>query len=122
MTTFNIPKGSRVRIGAPAIAPEPGLAAALTDVISFDKCVVEAHLILCQFPDLSQDFYQVIALIVNPGGDEALSAVNRIGNWVDQNIQSNMPFFIWPLSPSNEILKAVREANSALLVRTQATG
>jgi hypothetical protein len=121
MTPFYIPKGSLIRIGAPVIAPEPGLAAALAEIISLDSCVIEAHFILCQLPDMSQEFYQVIALIVN-SGDERLSAVSRISNWVDQNIQSDRPFYVWPISPSNAIVKAVREANSALPLRPPSTG
>lgn len=116
MTRLQVPPGSQVMIGAPAIPPVPSIVLAITTFISSIQEVAEAHLVQCCFTEVPNSECQAIVVVVEKI-DLVPSVVDRIVQWLNDSLPKGMAFYVWPMRPSNAILSLVREANCVLVLQ-----
>jgi hypothetical protein len=109
MQQLRVPAGSQVYLGAPAVPMESEIVAALAELVDSASEVTEAHLPQTFVPGVMPAPAQVL-VIVTLDADRQL-ALNKIGPGLGRILPAGRSIDVWPLSPSDHLLSAVRGAN-----------
>ena len=109
MDELRVPAGSQVYLGAPAVPLEPEIVAALAELVDGAPEVTEAHLPQAFVPGAMSAPAQVLVIVTLDSDRQP--ALNRIGPGLGHILPAGRSLDVWPLSPSDPVLPAVRGAD-----------
>lgn len=109
MQPLRVPAGSEVYLGAPAKPMDPGIFAALGELVDSVPEVIEAHLPQTFVPGVMAAPAQV--LVISTLDPDRQLALGKIGPGLGRVLPAGQSIDVWPLNPSDKLLVAVRGAN-----------
>jgi len=114
MEAQNIPAGTEILIAAPAKPMAQAQSAAIADMLARIPGVAEAHLPQLFITGVTNAPAQILALVLTPGAD-VQKVMGEIGCHLGAMLPEDERLDVWPLDPSNPILKSVRAVNCRIL-------
>ena len=109
MHQLRVLAGSEVFLGAPAVPMEPETFAALGDLVDNTPEVIEAHLPQAFVRSTMSTPMQVLVIVTEESDRHV--ALRKLGLGLGRILPDGRPIDVWPLSPSDQLLPAVRGAN-----------
>ena len=109
MHQLRVPAGSEVFLGAPKVPMEPKIVAALGGLVDNTPEVIEAHLPQAFVPGTMSTPMQVLVIVTEESDRHV--ALTKLGTGLGGILPDGRPIDVWPLSPGDRLLPAVRGAN-----------
>jgi hypothetical protein len=111
---FNIPKGAKIYLGAPAKPLDDELVLRIAELAASFPTVVEAHLPQCWVENVMPNAAQILVLVL--ATDEgAPELANAVGEGISGLLPSGAHMDVWKLSVDHELMPAVRKAGCGIL-------
>ena len=114
MKPFEIPKGARVYIGAPAQPLPDAIVTGLRSLVSSVAALAEAHLPQVYFEG-AEAAGQVLVL-VPLSRSQTQAVLDAVGSQLPRILPGGVVLDIWPLHASDALLEPVRNAHCELFV------
>ena len=105
---MNIPAGTSLIIGPPAIPMEESLSTAIGKLTESIEGILEAHLPQMFIIGVMEEPAQVLVIVRDDNADHAVIA-EQLGLGLKQILPRGMHLDVWPISVGHAMLKSVRE-------------
>ncbi len=120
MHQLRVPAGSEVFLGAPRVPMEPEIVTALGGLVDSTPEVIEAHLPQAFVPGTMSSPMQVLVIVTEESDRHV--ALAKLGTGLGRILPDGRPIDVWPLSPGDQLLPAVRGANCRIGKRSGRRG
>jgi SseB protein C-terminal domain len=115
ITTFQIPAGSEVRFGRPALPLPAELRDKIARGLSSISEIVEAHLPMCYVPSTMQEPTHVLVVVLERKTDID-SALPTITKLIGAVMPTGKHLDVLPLTTGNSLIDSIRAANCQLSI------